>query len=170
MIFKAGRMTDELRDWLKDQLKERRLSQNALAKYAGVGVATVNSIVKHGHTPGAEVLNKLAECLNVSREFIYRLAGHLPPPGDEPLPDPDALRAANIVMEVKGKPTMYTLPDPSDYLADDFWRIWQNLSSAERLKLIKLAESLAGEREQMGELAEVETAEESLEVVAFRSS
>jgi transcriptional regulator with XRE-family HTH domain len=170
MIFKVGRMTDELRDWLKAQLKERRLSQNALAKHTGIGVATVNSIVKSGHTPGAEILNKLAAYFNIPREFIYRLAGHLPPSGEETLPDPDALRAANIVMEAKGKPTMYTLPNPGDHLANDFWRVWQNLSEAERLKLIKQAESLAREREQMGEPARADTAEESLGDVAVRSS
>jgi transcriptional regulator with XRE-family HTH domain len=170
MIFKVDRMTDELRDWLEAQLKERRLSQNALAKETGIGVATVNNIVKYGHTPGAGILNKLAEYFNVQPEFVYRLAGHLPLAGEEPSPDPDALRAANMIMEVKGKPTMYTLPDPSDYLANDFWRIWQDLPETERVKLIRMAESMAEEREQMGESVGVDKDEESLGDVSALSS
>lgn len=154
-------MADELRDWLKAKLKERHLSQNALAKHTGVGVATVNSIVRRGHTPGAEVLNKLAEYFDVPYEFIYRLAGYLPPSEQETLPDLDALQAANLVLRVKGK-AMYTLPDPGDYLANDFWRIWQDLSSQERVKLIRLAETLAKEREQMEQPVRMDEAEESL--------
>lgn len=154
-------MTEELKEWLKTQLKERRLSQNALAKMMGIGVATVNSMVKDGHTPGAEILNKLAEVLNVPRELIYQLAHHLPPPDDQSVPDLDALQAANLILKAKGK-TMYNLPNPGDFLANDFWRIWQDLPDGERLKLIRMAESLAKEREQTGERAEEDSLEKSL--------
>lgn len=69
----------ELATWLRRELQKRGLSQNRVAVYTGVGVATVNGILTKGHIPKVETLFRLADYFETSREQVLRLAGHLPP-------------------------------------------------------------------------------------------
>jgi len=71
----------ELGRWLREQLKERDLTQSDEAVYAGVGTATLSDIMNKGHVPKVETLFRLADYFHASREQVLRAAGHLPPPG-----------------------------------------------------------------------------------------
>jgi transcriptional regulator with XRE-family HTH domain len=71
----------ELGRWLREQLKERDLTQSEAAVYAGVGQATLSDIINKGHVPKVETLFRLADYFHASREQVLRAAGHLPPPG-----------------------------------------------------------------------------------------
>lgn len=71
----------ELGRWLRQQLKERDLTQSEAAVYAGVGQATLSDIINKGHVPKVETLFRLADYFHASREQVLRAAGHLPPPG-----------------------------------------------------------------------------------------
>jgi len=66
-----------LRDYLRSVLKERRLSNNALAKYASIAEGTVRRILA-GKKPDPETLQKLAAFLNVPVDMLYRMSGILP--------------------------------------------------------------------------------------------
>jgi len=70
----------ELGRWLREQLKERDLTQSEAAVYAGVGQATLSDIINKGHVPKVETLFRLADYFHASREQVLRAAGHLPPP------------------------------------------------------------------------------------------
>jgi transcriptional regulator with XRE-family HTH domain len=69
----------KLGEWLRAELRKRDLTQNEAAVYAGVGVATLNDILNKGHIPKVETLFRLADCFEMSREQMLRLAGYLPP-------------------------------------------------------------------------------------------
>lgn len=71
----------ELGRWLREQLKERDLTQSETAVYAGVGQATLSDIINKGHVPKVETLFRLADFFHASREQVLRAAGHLPPLG-----------------------------------------------------------------------------------------
>jgi transcriptional regulator with XRE-family HTH domain len=71
----------ELGRWLRQQLKERDLTQSEAAVYSGVGQATLSDIINKGHVPKVETLFRLADYFDTSREHVLRAAGHLPPPG-----------------------------------------------------------------------------------------
>ncbi len=75
----------ELGVWLRAQLNNRGLTQNAAAVHAGVGQATISDILTKDHVPKVETLFRLADFFQTPREQVLRLAGHLPPvlPGPE---------------------------------------------------------------------------------------
>lgn len=50
----------QLADWLRAQMKARKVSQRALAKYSGVSKGQISRILREGHTPGNEDLVRLA--------------------------------------------------------------------------------------------------------------
>jgi transcriptional regulator with XRE-family HTH domain len=67
----------ELGDWLRKQLKRRRLSQNAFVSCTGLSKGTVSDIINKGHVPKPEVLNAIADYFNEPRQKVYQLAGLL---------------------------------------------------------------------------------------------
>jgi transcriptional regulator with XRE-family HTH domain len=69
----------ELAAWLQSELRQRGLTQNEAAVYAGVGQATLSDMLNKGHIPKVETLFRLADYFGTSREQVLRLAGHLPP-------------------------------------------------------------------------------------------
>jgi transcriptional regulator with XRE-family HTH domain len=69
----------KLGDWLRKELRERGLTQNQVAVYANIGQATISDMLNKGHVPKVETLFRLADFFGVSREYVLRLAGHLPP-------------------------------------------------------------------------------------------
>jgi transcriptional regulator with XRE-family HTH domain len=81
----------KLSNWLREELRERGLTQNQVAVYANVGQATISDMLTKGHVPKVETLFRLADFFGVSREQVLRFAGHLPPAAAEPEDKEDAL-------------------------------------------------------------------------------
>lgn len=79
--------TSELGDWLQEQLKRKRLSQNDLVALTNVSKGTISGIIKRGHIPKPQILREIAMALNEPVEKLYRLSGYLspPPPERDPL-------------------------------------------------------------------------------------
>lgn len=75
--------TTPLGRWLRRELRQRDITQNEAAVHAGLGVATVNEVLTKGHVPKIETLFRLADFFGTPRLEILRLAGHLPPGGDQ---------------------------------------------------------------------------------------
>jgi len=66
-------------DWLKRELKERNISQYALAKKIDVTPTHINHIINHRRKPSADMLKAIAKGLQLPVEEIYRRAGILKP-------------------------------------------------------------------------------------------
>ena len=64
----------ELGRWLREQLKERDLTQSETAVYAGVGQATLSDIINKGHVPKVETLFRLADFFDTPRLDVVRMA------------------------------------------------------------------------------------------------
>jgi transcriptional regulator with XRE-family HTH domain len=69
----------ELAEWLRAEMRKRKLSQTEVSVYAKVGVATLSDILNKEHVPKVETLCRLADYFETPREQVLRLAGHLPP-------------------------------------------------------------------------------------------
>lgn len=69
-------MNNDLSEYLQRALQDKRLSQRAFAKYAGVASSTISRIIQ-GHPVDTETLQKIADYLKVPVENLYRLAGLL---------------------------------------------------------------------------------------------
>jgi transcriptional regulator with XRE-family HTH domain len=68
----------ELARWLEAAMAARGLSQAQTAVYAGVGQATISSILQKRHIPRLETLWRLADYFAIPRAEMLCLAGHLP--------------------------------------------------------------------------------------------
>ncbi len=69
--------------WLRRELNRNGLTQNEAAVYAGVASATLSEILNKGHVPKVETLFRLADYFQTPRTEVLRVAGHLPPAGDQ---------------------------------------------------------------------------------------
>lgn len=67
----------QLAEYLNREMRERRLSQHALAQGAGVATSTINRILA-GKPADPETLQGIALYLKIPPEYLYRLAGMLP--------------------------------------------------------------------------------------------
>ena len=67
----------ELADWLIAECKKQNLAWSDASRRAGVAPNTISEII-NGSKPGIKRLNALADFFGVSREYMLRLAGHLP--------------------------------------------------------------------------------------------
>lgn len=67
-----------LPEFISNVLKERRLSQRALALHVGVSNGTISRLLR-GKPADHETLRKLSEYLSTPLEDLYRMAGMLPP-------------------------------------------------------------------------------------------
>ena len=97
----------ELGVWLRAQLNNRGLTQNAAAVHAGVGQATISDILTKDHLPKVETLFRLADFFQTPREQVLRLAGHLPPsPGglDAAAPGRDVALVRTLLAEFQRVP------------------------------------------------------------------
>ncbi len=79
--------------WLRQKLKERRLTLQEASVRAGVGKATLSEILTKGHVPRVDTLIRLADTFEVSRLEILMAAGAItsadrlpgaPQPGQNP--------------------------------------------------------------------------------------
>jgi transcriptional regulator with XRE-family HTH domain len=97
----------ELGIWLRAQLTDRDMTQNAAAVHAGVGQATISDILTKDHVPKVETLFRLADFFQTPREQVLRLAGHLPPatPGTESgTQERDEVLVRNLLAEFQQVP------------------------------------------------------------------
>ena len=67
----------ELSGFLLQQCKKRGLSLRRLSINSGLGAATVYSIITGKRQPTLRSLNRLADYLNIKREYLWQLAGLL---------------------------------------------------------------------------------------------
>lgn len=67
----------ELAEFLLPICKERGLSLRSLSINAGLSPATVHNIIKRAYTPTLFTLNRLADYLQVKRQYLWQLAGLL---------------------------------------------------------------------------------------------
>ena len=67
----------ELSNFLRVQCKEKNLSLRSLSIKSGLSPGTVHNIIKRKYQPTLFSLNRLADYLGVSREYLWQLAGLL---------------------------------------------------------------------------------------------
>ena len=72
-------MNDRLRAWLVEELKRRNWSHTKLAKEAGISQTAVSYVISGERKAGCDFLIKAAQALEVSPEYLLRLAEILPP-------------------------------------------------------------------------------------------
>ncbi len=82
----------KLAQWLREQLNRLDITQNELARQAGVSSATISAI-RHGHTPTADTMRTLAKFFNVDTESLLEIAGIIEPLSDIPSDIPEDTRA-----------------------------------------------------------------------------
>jgi len=68
-------VTKELSGFLLQQCKERGLSLRKLSISSGLSAGTVHNITNRQYQPTVRSLNRLADYLNVRREYLWQLAG-----------------------------------------------------------------------------------------------
>lgn len=71
-------MSRELRAWVSHQLKERRWSQQELAKQSGISQPLISQNLAGDVSPSADFCIKIALAFKEPPEKILRLAGILP--------------------------------------------------------------------------------------------
>jgi len=64
-------------NFLYQQCTERRMSLRSLSINSGLSPATVHNIIKRKYQPTLFSLNRLADYLNVKRQYLWQLAGLL---------------------------------------------------------------------------------------------
>ena len=101
--------------WLQEQVRSMGISQNALARLAGVSPATLTSIRK-GEIPKPATLEKLAKATGVDVETLLEISGIV-----GPLPD---------------------LPADVPPEGREFLRRLQRLPTAEQLELLRMVSTL----------------------------
>lgn len=68
----------EFNDWLNEEMRKRGLSQNQLAKKAGVTQGAISHIIAGRRLPGVDLLDGISRALKIPPEEVYRRAGLLP--------------------------------------------------------------------------------------------
>jgi transcriptional regulator with XRE-family HTH domain len=68
--------TSTLAAWLRERLRERSLSQRQLARQTGLATGTISAIL-HGHLPGPDILNTLADFFGADAGTVLEVAGYL---------------------------------------------------------------------------------------------
>jgi len=79
-------------EWISEEIKKRRWTQNELARAAGLSSGLVSRIM-NGQRPGLQVCKDLARALDLPIDTVLELAGHLPREDDL---DPDLEQIKNI--------------------------------------------------------------------------
>ena len=71
-------MSEELRDWITQELKKRHWSRRELARQTDLSPAIVQKTLKGERNPSSEFCVKVAQTLGESPEKLLRMAGILP--------------------------------------------------------------------------------------------
>ncbi len=69
--------TTKLDEFLLQQCKDKGLSLRGLSIQAGLSPSTLHNIIKRKYQPTVFSLNRLADHLNVKRQYLWQLAGFL---------------------------------------------------------------------------------------------
>ena len=77
--------------WLQRQLDRHNLNRMTAAAQIGIGVGTINQIIRRGHIPKIETLFRFAGFFGTPRDRILRIAADLPPNPSDPDPQADYL-------------------------------------------------------------------------------
>ena len=64
-------------DFIRDELSKRNWAHAELARRSGISQAHISRVINSNYQPGIEFLNSIASCMNLSKEYIYKLAGLL---------------------------------------------------------------------------------------------
>jgi len=64
-------------DFLCQECKQRQLSPRRLSQNSGLSPATLHNIINRKYQPSVSSLNRLADYLNVKRQYLLQLAGLL---------------------------------------------------------------------------------------------
>lgn len=110
-------MSDDFRKWLRSQIKIAGLSQRALARQMNMSQAYVNEVFTGSKSPSTEFCRRVAEELNVDSEFVFRLAGILPPASDQA----ESLLAEELLILFR----QLTPGNQNDVLSYARWRLLQ---------------------------------------------
>jgi transcriptional regulator with XRE-family HTH domain len=65
--------------WLIGELKKRDWSQSDLARESNTARATISNLLNEARNPGVDLLKAIAIALHYPPEFVFRMAGLLPP-------------------------------------------------------------------------------------------
>ena len=68
-------LKQELSDFLRGECHRRGLSLRGLSINAGLSPATVSNVLTREYQPTLDTLSKLADYLDVRREYLWQLAG-----------------------------------------------------------------------------------------------
>jgi transcriptional regulator with XRE-family HTH domain len=68
-------MASRLSLWLTEQMRNRRLGRNALARRSGVSNATITRIVRYNHIPSPDIIFVLADFFGADRDTVLEIAG-----------------------------------------------------------------------------------------------
>jgi len=66
------------KDWLIDEMNNRKWSQADLAKKSGVARATISNLLNEVRNPGTDLIIAIANALDYPAEYVMRRAGILP--------------------------------------------------------------------------------------------
>lgn len=66
-------------EWLMREIETRGISQAELAYKAGVSAATISHVLTGTRNAGPDLCVAIARALNYSPEYVFRIAGLLPP-------------------------------------------------------------------------------------------
>lgn len=104
MSVRSGRAFNE---WLRTQLKVKKMSQRQLAQQSGVDHSTISRLLNGDRTPSLVTATKLARCLRELRDDMSGYPGMV----FAPTPDPTArveyaLRADDLLSEAQVRQVM----------------------------------------------------------------
>lgn len=72
-------MTTQLLEWANAELVKRDWSAADLARKSGISPTHISKVFSEQRKPGNDFLTGLARAFNYPPEFVYRMAGVLPP-------------------------------------------------------------------------------------------
>lgn len=77
--------------WLNKEMEIKGLSQNRLAKLAGVSQGAIAHVINGRRNPGPELCEGVARAFKIPPEDVFRIAGLLPPAREEDPTDDELL-------------------------------------------------------------------------------
>ena len=81
----------EFSEWLQNEMDNRGLSQNKVAKMAGISQGAIAHIINGRRNPGVDVCEGIAYAFKLPPEYVFRKAGLLPPVRDRNPTDDELL-------------------------------------------------------------------------------
>lgn len=84
IAYPVNPKVSSLGQFLAEQLKQKNLSNRALAAGAGISESVVRNMLQHGISsdakePDPKTLRAVADYLGINALFLFRLAGYIPP-------------------------------------------------------------------------------------------